>query len=156
MRISEIADRLKFIAPTPVVIIAGARTERPGKTMAGIARAAFNTGAFVVDSGLGTQIERFCQRKGVLLIGVCPEAEVEYPRLNPTNRKENELTNGHTHFFTIGAEKGSKRNVFKWGSESMVKFELSKRIAVGRKGGYGISQAPPCKTICVVIGDNEA
>lgn len=38
----------------------------------------------------------------------------------------------------------------------MVKFELSKRIAVGRKGGYGISQAPPCKTICVVIGDNEA
>jgi predicted sugar kinase len=60
MRISEIADRLKFIAPTPVVIIAGARTERPGKTMAGIARAAFNTGAFVVDSGLGTQIERFC------------------------------------------------------------------------------------------------
>ncbi len=102
LRISEIADRLKFIAPTPVIILAGAKSERPGKTMAGIARAAFNTGAFVIDSGLGTQIERFCQRKGVPLIGVCPEAEVEYPRLNPTNRKDNELTNGHTHFFTIG------------------------------------------------------
>lgn len=53
-RISEVADRLKFIQPTPVVIIAGARTERAGKTMAGISRAAFNTGAFVIDSGLGT------------------------------------------------------------------------------------------------------
>ena len=50
--------------------------------MAGVCRAAFNTGAFVIDSGLGTNIEKFCQRKGVILIGVCPEAEVEYPRLN--------------------------------------------------------------------------
>ena len=42
------------------------------------------------------------------MIGVCPEAEVDYPRLNPINKKESELTNGHTHFFTIGKEKGSK------------------------------------------------
>lgn len=82
-RISEVADRLKFIQPTPVVILAGAITERVGKTMAGICRAAFNTGAFVIDSGLGTQIEKFCQRKGVILIGVYPEAEVDYPRVNP-------------------------------------------------------------------------
>lgn len=96
-------------------MLAGARTERPGKTMAGIARAAFNTGAFVIDSGLGTCIERFCQRKGVPLIGVAPEAEVEYPRLNPTNRRESELTNGHTHFFTIGHERGHARLALKWG-----------------------------------------
>ena len=42
------------------------------------------------------------------MIGVCPEAEVDYPQLNPINKKESELTNGHTHFFTIGKEKGSK------------------------------------------------
>lgn len=83
LRVSEIADRLKFVAPTPVVVLAGAKSERPGKTMAGVVRAAFNTGSFVIDSGLGTGVERFCQRKGVPLIGVCPEAEVEYPRLNP-------------------------------------------------------------------------
>ena len=51
--------------------------------MAGIARAALNTGAIVLDSGLGSCLERFCQRKGVQLIGVCPEAEIDYPRLNP-------------------------------------------------------------------------
>jgi hypothetical protein len=68
-RISEVADRLKFIQPTPVVLLAGAMSERCGKTMAGVCRAAFNTGAFVIDSGLGTQVEKFCQRKGVILIG---------------------------------------------------------------------------------------
>lgn len=114
-RVSEIADRLKFVQPTPVVCLAGAKSERPGKTMAGITRAAFNTGAFVIDSGLGTCIERFCQRKSVPLIGVCPESEIDYPRLNPTNRKETELTNGHTHFFTIGKEKGGRGAVLKWG-----------------------------------------
>lgn len=82
-RISEIADRLKFVLPTPIICIAGAKSERPGKTMAGIVRAAFNTGSIIIDSGLGTCIERFAQRKGVALIGVCPEAEIEYPRLNP-------------------------------------------------------------------------
>jgi hypothetical protein len=157
LRVTEIADRLKFVAPTPVVILAGAKSERPGKTMAGIARAAFNTGANVIDSGLGTCIERFCQRKGVPLIGICPEAEVDYPRLNPANRKETELTNGHTHFFTLGKEKGSgKNNILRWGQEATLKFDLARRITTGRKGGYGGSGAPPCKYICVVIGDNEA
>ena len=155
-RVSEVCDRLKFIQPTPVIVLAGAKTERPGKTMAGITRAAFNTGAYVVDSGLGTQIERFCQRKGVMLIGVCPEAEIDYPRLNPANRKDTELTNGHTHFFTVGKEKGSSKGVqLKWGQESGLKFDLARRIAHGRRGGYGNASAPPCKMITVVMGDNE-
>jgi SLOG in TRPM, prokaryote len=51
----------------------------------------------------------------VVLIGVCPESEIEYPRLNPVNRKETELANGHTHFFTVGKEKGSKGLQLKWG-----------------------------------------
>lgn len=155
-RVSEVCDRLKFIQPTPVIVLAGARTERPGKTMAGITRAAFNTGAYVVDSGLGTQIERFCQRKGVVLLGVCPEAEIDYPRLNPAHRNDNALTNGHTHFFTVGKEKESNGLRLKWGQESGLKFDLARRIAHGRRGGYGSSNAPPCKVITVVIGDNEA
>ena len=39
-RIQEVADRLKFVEPTPVVILAGAMTQRVGKTMGGVARAA--------------------------------------------------------------------------------------------------------------------
>ncbi len=123
--------------------------------MAGICRAAFNTGAFVIDSGLGTCIERFCLRKGVPLIGVCPEAEVDYPRLNPANRKDIELANGHTHFFCIGKEKGNKGIQFKWGQETPMKFDLGKRITIGRRSGYGSTNAPQCKMLTVVIGDNE-
>ena len=153
-RISEVADRLKFIQPTPVIILAGAKTERAGKTMAGISRAAFNTGAFVIDSGIGTVVEKFCMRKGVILIGVCPEAEVLYPRLNPQARSDSELTNGHTHFFCIGKEKG-KPGEIKWGQESSLKYDLAKRITIGRKGGFSSSSAPPCKMVTVVVGDNE-
>jgi len=122
--------------------------------MAGLCRAAFNTGAFVIDSGLGTSIERFCLRKGVMLLGVCPEAEVDYPRLNPANRTTNELANGHSHFFSLGKEKG-KGLALKWGQETPLKFDLAKRISIGRKGGYGSTNAPQCKILTVVIGDNE-
>ena len=38
-------------------------------------------------------------------MGVCPASEITYPKINPTTRKDNELTNGHTHFFLIGDEK---------------------------------------------------
>ena len=59
-KVSEMADRLKFIQPAPVIIVAGARSERSQKVMAGIARAAFNAGAVVIDSGLGTGLEKHC------------------------------------------------------------------------------------------------
>ena len=121
-RMSQVADRLKFVIPTPVILLAGAMTQRQlaGKNMAGIARAAFNTGSVVVDSGVGSQIEKFTMRKGVKLIGVCPEAQICYPRIS--NRQDNELTNGHTHFFMIGnADSGTE---FEWGDESRCKYEL--------------------------------
>lgn len=69
-------------------------------------------------------------RKNVPLIGVCPEKEIAYPKINPTKRKENELTNGHTHFFLIGDEAVKKS--FQWGEEAKLKFEIAKRIAKGR------------------------
>ena len=82
--------------------------------MAGIARAAHNTGSLVIDSGVGSQIEKFTMRKSVQLLGVCPEAQICYPKIQ--NRQANELTNGHTHFFLIGSnESGAAANEFEWG-----------------------------------------
>lgn len=116
-RVSEVCDRLKFIEPTPVIILAGAMTERAGKVLAGVCRAAFRIDACIIDSGIGSGIEKFCMRKNVPLIGVCPEHVIAYPKINPTTRKDNELTNGHTHFFMTGDE----RNPFKWGEECVLK-----------------------------------
>ena len=81
-RVSEIADRLKFVQPTPVVLVAGAMSTRPGKTMAGVARAAFNTGSVIIDSGMASNVEKFAMRKGIKLLGVCPEAEVCFPKIS--------------------------------------------------------------------------
>ena len=33
---------------------------------------------------------------------MAPEQEVIYPRINPNVQKDNELTNGHSHFVLIG------------------------------------------------------
>lgn len=147
-RVTEPLDKLKFIEPTPVIILAGAMTERAGKTLAGVSRAAFRAGATVIDSGIGSGIEKFCMRKSVPLIGVCPENEIKYP-VNSQNKKENELTNGHTHFFLIGSDESNKR--FKWGEEAKMKAEIAKRVAKGRSK-YGNTYA--CKIIMVVVGDN--
>jgi hypothetical protein len=101
-RISEVCDKFKFSQPTPVIVLAGAMTQRAGKTLAGVARAAFRTDAVIVDSGLGSGIEKFCLRKHVTLVGVAPEGEIIYPRINPNEKKDNELTNGHSHFILLG------------------------------------------------------
>ena len=124
-RASEVADRLKFIQPIPVIILAGAMENREGKVLAGIARAAFNTTSLVMDSGLISGIERACIRKKVQLIGVAPEAQISYPKIS--RKKTNELANGHSHFFLIGKEDKSVK--FAWGDESSVKYELAKRFA---------------------------
>jgi hypothetical protein len=58
-----VADKLKFIDARPVIILAGAMTDRAGKVLAGVARAAFRTDAYVIDSGLFSGIEKFCMRK---------------------------------------------------------------------------------------------
>ena len=97
-RVSEVCDRLKFTQPTPVIILAGAMTHRAGKTLAGVARAAFRSDAIIIDSGLGTGIEKFCDRKQIPLLGVAPEQEIIYPRINPNMKKNNELTTWENPF----------------------------------------------------------
>ena len=101
-RVSEMCGRLKLNQANPVIVLAGAMTERAGKTLAGVARAAQRTDSVIIDSGLGSGIEKFSTRKNLTLIGVAPEHEVIYPRLTTGDKRDNELTNGHTHFFLIG------------------------------------------------------
>ena len=45
-------------------MVAGSRPGAKGKFYAGIARAAFKTGALIMDSGLATGIEPFTMRNG--------------------------------------------------------------------------------------------
>ena len=115
-------------------------TQRVGKTMGGVARAASNCGAVLIDSGIGSFIEKFAIRRGLKLIGVCPEAQITYPKLSEQNRKQNELTNGHTHIVVIGSEDGNL--IYQWGQESPLKFDLAKRISIGRPKALGSVTLP--------------
>lgn len=158
-------DKLKLTQPTPVIILAGTWTERAGKTLAGCSRAAVRTDACIIDSGVGSGIEKFCLRKHLTLIGCAPEKEVIYPRINPVGKKDNELTNGHTHFVLLGdpaedsnppkkdetSEMKKRRKEFYWGEEIQAKLDLAKRIAAGRPKKNG---PPPCKIVMVLVGDN--
>ena len=121
-RVSEVCDKLKLNEAAPVIILAGGMGVRQGKVLAGIARAAFRSGAYVIDSGVGSGIEKFCMRKDVPLLGVCPEATIAYPKINPTKREDNELTNGHTHFLMLGDD---AENPLEWGQEAKTKAELA-------------------------------
>ena len=38
---------------------------------------------------------------GIKLIGVAPENEVKYPKINPTKIEPTEVSNGHTHLFLV-------------------------------------------------------
>lgn len=78
-RIAEVCDKLKFIKPAPVIILAGAMTQRAylyeinikeyrGKILAGVCRAALRTDAYIIDSGIGSGIEKFCLRKSKHLL----------------------------------------------------------------------------------------
>ena len=114
--------------------------------LAGVCRAAYHTDAVVVDSATTTGIEKFCIRKNVKLIGVAPEAEILYPKVNPTERFDNELTNGHSHFVLLG----DKTHECHWGDEAVVKAEIADKIAAGKYGNR-----PKCKIVAVLLGDNE-
>jgi hypothetical protein len=164
-RVSEVCDKLKLTQPTPVIVLAGTYSERAGKTLAGVSRAAVRADACLIDSGIGSGIEKFCLRKHLTLIGCAPEKEVIYPRINPVGKKDNELTNGHTHFVLLGdpaedttskknemtSEMKKRRKEFYWGEEIQVKLDFAKRVAAGRQKKNG---PPPCKVVMVLVGDN--
>ena len=99
--------------------------------MAGICRGSANSKSIILDSGMGSSIEKFCVRRGVTLIGVCPEDVITYPKL--LKKQKDQLANGHTHFVLIGNKEDKSKNAkrFIWGDESSLKYDLARRIAAG-------------------------
>ncbi len=70
--IRDMLNKLKIVEMTPVINMIGAIESGRGKFSAGIARAAFNTDAIIIDNGMAEGIEKFTLRRGVSLIGVAP------------------------------------------------------------------------------------
>ena len=145
LRVSDIADHFKFIEPQQVIVLIGANTKRKIKLFAGISRAALNTRAIILDSGLQTGIEKFCLRKNLTLIGIAPESKIEYPKINPEEFSNTLLTNGHTHFILLGKDD----KTLNWGQEAKFKVNLAERLANGRKGAYQYK----AKVVGVILGN---
>ena len=145
LRVSDIADHFKFIEPQQVIVLIGANTRRKVKLMAGISRAALNTRAIILDSGLQTGIEKFCLRKNLTLIGIAPENKIEYPKINPEEFSSTLLTNGHTHFILLGKDDKS----LNWGQEAKFKVNFAERLANGRKGAFPYK----AKVVGIVFGN---
>jgi len=104
------------------LVLAGAKDSGRGKLLAGVSRAAFRSDAAILDSGMASGIETYCLRRGVKLIGVFPESQVVMPKINPTEKQPNELTNGHTHLFMDCTEEASS-----WGTEAKLKYEIARK-----------------------------
>ena len=145
LRVSDIADHFKFIEPQQVIVLIGANTKRKVKLFAGISRAALNTRAIILDSGLQTGIEKFCLRKNITLIGIAPQNKIEYPKINPEEFSNTLLTNGHTHFILLGKD---DKNL-NWGQEAKFKVNFAERLANGRKGAYQYK----AKVVGVILGN---
>ena len=145
LRISDIADHFKFIEPQQVIVLIGANTRRKVKLFAGISRAALNTRAVIIDSGLQTGIEKFCLRKNLTLIGIAPENKIEYPKINPEEFSNSLLTNGHTHFILLGKDDKS----LNWGQEAKFKVNFAERLASGRKGAFQYK----AKVVGIILGN---
>ena len=145
LRVTDIADHFKFIEPQQVIVLIGANTKRKIKLFAGISRAALNTRAIILDSGLQTGIEKFCLRKNITLIGIAPENKIEYPKINPEEFSNTLLTNGHTHFILLGKDDKS----LNWGQEAKFKVNFADRLANGRKGAYQYK----AKVVGVILGN---
>ena len=132
LRVSDIADHFKFIEPQQVIVLIGANTKRKIKLFAGISRAALNTRAIILDSGLQTGIEKFCLRKNITLIGIAPENKIEYPKINPeefSNTLDDKTLN--------------------WGQEAKFKVNFAERLANGRKGAFQYK----AKVVGVILGN---
>ena len=117
-----ILEAFKFKEALPSIVLVGARDSGRGKLLAGVSRSAFRSDAVVIDSGVSTGIENYCLRRNVKLFGVFPETQIALPKINPTEKQPNELTNGHSHLFMDCSEAGKD-----WGSEARTKHEIAKK-----------------------------
>ena len=65
--LKEILTKFKLTKPQPVIVLSGCRFAEKVSFLGGIARAAFKTGAMIIDSGVRTGIETFCMRNSKTL-----------------------------------------------------------------------------------------
>lgn len=151
--VREMLDKLKYTECTPVINIVGGMEKGRGKFYAGIARAAFNTDAVIVDNGLASGLEKFTLRRGVKLIGIAPEGEIKFPKINPSQVDPMELANGHTHLFLVSNYSLIPDNPEKdlhWGGEVQFKIDACLRIAEGAKPKKNFR----CKIVSILMGDS--
>lgn len=88
-----------------------------------------------------------------------PENQITMPKINPTQKYPNQLTNGHTHLFMLCGKTHS------WGAEAKLKYQLAKTLAYGdretlrvQKGGGVpklVNTDPSCKIVYIVMGDSS-
>lgn len=80
------------------------------------------------------------------------------PKINPTQKYPNQLTNGHTHLFMICGKTQP------WGSEARIKNMLAKTLAYGDRDTLRTQKAgmlkhfntdPACKIVYVLMGDSD-
>ena len=145
LNINDIVDHFNFYEPYPVINLIGANTKRKGKLVSGISRAAYNTQAIIIDSGIQNGIERFCLRKNLNFIGIAPENKIEYPKMNSYNFSNTMLTNGHSHFILLGND--DKK--LEWGNESKFKINFIERLIKGKKSIFDYE----CKCVGVIFGN---
>jgi len=93
----------------------------------------------------------------IKLAGVFPEMDTKLPKINPTDREWNELSNGHTHLFMLCNSrilvlKLLGNEGYRWGDEAEFKMAVANTIAKG----VSKSGVPKCKIVTVVMGDLEA
>ena len=65
---TDILNKLKLTDGYPIINLIGAKDTGRAKFFAGIARAAFNADAVVVDSAIATGIEKYAIRRGIAKI----------------------------------------------------------------------------------------
>ena len=73
---TEILNRLKLTEGYPIINLIGAKESGRGKFYAGLTRAAFNTDAIVITSGINSGIEKYAIRRNLKMIGIAPENEI--------------------------------------------------------------------------------
>lgn len=73
-------------------IIGGKGSQNRSKLYAGIVRGCFNTDAVIIDSAVSSGVEKHALRMGVKLIGVAPENEIQYPKVNSTFNDPSEIS----------------------------------------------------------------
>ena len=79
MKQADVVSKLGIAENNPVIMLVGVDNENHARTLSSVVRAAFNTDAVIIDNGLHSGIEILAHRRGVKLIGVCPELHITYP-----------------------------------------------------------------------------